>query len=146
MIARTRLVLRRMRDNTAAVTVEFALLSFIFFGFLLGVLQVGIGMQNYNAIRNVSADVARYTMVQHETGNTLTTSQIRAYTISTAKSAPYLMEDARLNASVVQATNQRVSGAREYTLTVTYRIPSLLTVLDIYSPNISYSRPIFVVI
>lgn len=145
MMQRLATFLRIARDRTAAVTVEFALLSFIMFGMLLGVLQVGIGMQSYNAIRNVSADVARYVTVQDQTGNVLTNSQIRAYAISTGKSAPYLLQDARLNASVADATTQRVTGAREIELTITYRIPSLLTVLDIYSPNITYTRPIFVV-
>lgn len=144
MIARTAKFARSMRDTRAAVTVEFALLSTIFFSMLLGVLQVGIGMQAYNAVRNASADVARYTMVQYETGNDISNSQIRAYAISTAKSAPYLLENARLNAQVQDASTQRVSGAKEITLTITYRIPSLITVLDIYMPNISYSRPIFV--
>ncbi|MBD3728461.1 MAG: pilus assembly protein [Sphingomonadales bacterium] len=135
---------RRLNEPRAAVTVEFALLSTLFFAMMLGVLQVGIGMQAYNAIRNASADVARYTMVQYESGNKISNSQIRAYAISTAKSTPYLLENARLNAQVQDASTQRVTGAKEITLTITYRLPSLITVLDIYSPNITYSRPIFI--
>ncbi|MBD3772191.1 MAG: pilus assembly protein [Betaproteobacteria bacterium] len=144
MMARLAPFFRRLNEPRAAVTVEFALLSTLFFAMMLGVLQVGIGMQAYNAIRNASADVARYTMVQYESGNKISNSQIRAYAISTAKSTPYLLENARLNAQVQDASTQRVTGAKEITLTITYRLPSLITVLDIYSPNITYSRPIFI--
>ena len=55
----TRLALfRRLRANArGAVAIEFALLGPAFIVMLLGVLQVGIGLQSYNALRNASADV-----------------------------------------------------------------------------------------
>jgi Flp pilus assembly protein TadG len=133
------------RDAAGAVTIEFALLSTVFIGLLLGVLQVGIGMQSYNAVRNVSADVARYTMVQYETGNKLSNSQIQFYAISAAKSAPYLLQSDGVNAKVDQPATQRVTGAKELTLTMEYQIPSILQVIGVAMPKLSYEQPIFLI-
>lgn len=143
MSARTNLFARLRRANGGAVTVEFALLAGIMITMLLGVLQVGLGMQAYNAMRNVSADTARYAMVQYETGNNLSNSQIRSYTISTARSAPYLLQVANFDASVSDAATQRVAGAKELTLTIEYQIPSVMRIIDLAMPRISYTRPIF---
>jgi hypothetical protein len=70
---------------------EFALVGPAFIVMLMGVLQVGIAMQNYNALRNVSADVARYAMIQYTTGNRLTNDQLNSYATTVAQSAPYLL-------------------------------------------------------
>lgn len=134
----------RLRSNQAgAVAVEFALLGAAFLTMLLGVVQVGIGMQNYNAIRNVSADVARYTMVQYETGNELSMTQVRNFALSAGQNAPYLLDFSRLDAEVAPAATQRVAGATELTLQITYTVPILIAFLDIEEPRIVYERPIF---
>jgi Flp pilus assembly protein TadG len=137
------LIRRLRRDGKGAVAIEFALVGPAFIVMLLGVLQVGIALQNYNALRNVSADVARYAMVQYSTGNNLSNSQLRDITISTARGAPYLLTASRMNASVTTATTQRVSGATELTLNVTYQIPTLLDSMGLRGPYITYNRPIF---
>lgn len=134
---------RLRADRSGAVAVEFALLGTAFFAMLLGVLQVGIGMQNYNAIRNVSADVARYTMVQYETGNELSLTQIRSYALAAGQNAPYLLDFARLDAEVDTAETQRVDGATELTLQITYNVPMIVGFLGIEEPRIVYERPIF---
>ena len=131
------------RANDGAVAVEFGLLGTIMLTMLLGVLQVGIGMQNYNAVRSVSAEVARYSMVQYETGNKITNSQIQTYALSTAQNAPYLLDADRVQTSVFDATTQRVSGAKELTLRVRYRVPIIVAFLGLPEPQISYERPIF---
>ncbi len=133
--------LGKAEDGAAAV--EFGLLATIVITMLLGVLQVGIGMQNYNAVRNVSAEVARYAMVQYETGNKLSNSQIRTYALSTARSAPYLLDHTRVEASVLDAFPQRVAGARELNLQIRYQVPIIIGFLGIPDPQIGYRRPIF---
>ena len=138
--------LRRLRQGeSGSMAVEFALLGPIFITMLFGVLQIGIAMQNYNALRNVSADVARYAMVQHQTENYITNAQIKTYAVSHAQGVPYLLQNQRLNAVVRNATTQRVAGAREVEIVMGYQIDSLLEFAGINGPFITYSRPIFLV-
>ncbi|MEE1876381.1 TadE/TadG family type IV pilus assembly protein [Altererythrobacter litoralis] len=140
-LARFSRKLRKSRDG--AVAVEFGLLATIMITMLLGVFQVGIGMQNYNAVRNVSAEVARYAMVQYETGNKLSNSQIRTFALSTARSAPYLLDHTRVEATVLDASPQRVAGAKELNLQIRYQVPIIIGFLGIPDPQIAYNRPIF---
>ena len=134
---------RLWRDQRAATAVEFALVGPALLVMVFGVLQVGLAMQNFNALRNVSADVARYAMVQHQTGNTVTNSQIRLYALGRAQGPPYLLSGARLNASVLTAAPQRVEGAVELKITLNYQIDSILEFAGVGGPFISYERPIF---
>lgn len=142
-MSRLALAHRLKADARGAVAIEFALLGPAFIVMLLGVLQVGIGLQNYNALRNTSADVARYAMVQYSTGNRLSNSQLRSIALSTARRAPYLLQSERMSVTVTNAATQRVSGATELTLTINYRIPSLLSSMGLEGPLITYTRPVF---
>ena len=136
--------LRRLRgDAQGAVAVEFALVGPAFIAMLLGVLQVGIGLQNYNALRNVSADVARHAMVQYSTGNRLSNSQLRSFTLSRARGAPYLLTGSRMSATVTTATTQRVAGATELRIQINYQIPTLFDSMGLEGPYITFTRPIF---
>lgn len=136
---------KRLRsDETGSMAVEFALIGPAFLVMLFGVLQAGIALQNYNALRNISADVARYAMVQYQTGNQLTNSQLRTFALNHSQGAPYLLSTQRLNAAVSDATTQRVTGAREIEITITYQIDSLLDFAGISGPFITYTRPMFV--
>jgi Flp pilus assembly protein TadG len=134
---------RLLADASGAVALEFALVGPALIIMLMGVMQVGIGMQNYNALRNVSAEVARYAMVQYATGNNLTNDQLNAYVYNVGEGAPYLLKGDSLVAQVTDAATQRVTGATEKTLTMTYQIPSLLDSLGLHGPSISYTRPLF---
>lgn len=135
--------LRRNRDGS--VIIEFALIGPVLIGMFMGVLQLGIGMQNYNALRGISADVARYAVVNYQTANRLTTSQLEDYANGLATHAPYGLVRSRFDASIAAAQVQRVAGATEYTLTMTYEIPTMLAIFGMADIPITYSRPIFVV-
>ena len=130
-------------DSRGSVAVEFSLLAPVFFVLLFGVLQVGIGMQNYNALRNASADVARYAMVQYATGNKLSDSQLENYAIGIGRSTPYILNNDSLTARITTPGVQRVAGASEKTLEVRYQIDSIIPALGLEGPYITYSRPIF---
>ena len=130
-------------DVQGAVALEFALVGPALIAMLLGILQIGIGMQNYNALRNVSAEVARYAMIQYATDNMLTNDQLNAYAYNIAEGSPYLLKNDRLVAHVTDAATQRVSGATEKTLTMEYQIPSLLDSFGLHGPTITYDRPLF---
>jgi Flp pilus assembly protein TadG len=135
--------LRRSRDGSVAV--EFALIGPVLIGMLLGVLQIGIGMQNYNALRGISADVARYAVVNYQTSNHLTISQLQDYTNGLASNAPYGLTRNRFTASVSPAASQRVAGATEYTMVLTYNVPTMLGIFGMADIPLTYNRPIFVI-
>jgi Flp pilus assembly protein TadG len=134
--------LRRSRDGSAAV--EFALLAPMMFAMLFGVLQIGVTMRAYNALRSISADVGRQVLVEYQNNNHLTNAQIQQLGRAAAVTPPYMLDNTNVNVNVVDAAAQRVSGAREITFSITYTIPSLVSVLHFPSLNIAFSRPIFV--
>jgi hypothetical protein len=96
-------------------------------------------------MRNISADVARYAMVQYQTGNTLTNGQIEDFGTTRATGPLYLLQSANLHMDVADAGTQRVTGAREMTLTMAYEIPTVLGLFGWTSPTLRYVRPIFVI-
>ncbi|HMT47177.1 MAG: hypothetical protein RL702_1048 [Pseudomonadota bacterium] len=134
-----------LRSTRGAVVVEFALIAPALLAMLFGVLQLGLGMQNYNALRSISADVARHAVVNYQTANKLSTSQLQAYARTVASAPPYGLQADRLIATVDLAPTQRVTGAREFTVRLQYDVPSFLGVIGINSIPIDYSRPIFVI-
>lgn len=131
-------------DNSGSTAIEFALIGPAFLGMFMGILQIGLGMQNYNALRSVSADVSRYAVVNYQTSNRLTTAQLQTYATSIATAPPYGLTSSRFTAVISTATTQRVAGATEYTIQLTYQIPSLLRVIGIGEIPLTYTRPIFV--
>lgn len=140
-----RRILDLWRAADGAALVEFAILAPAILSLMFGVFQVGIGMQNYNALRAVAADTARYTVVNYQTSNKLSHSQLSNYARSIATTSPYGLLNDRFNASVIAAPTQRVVGATEMTLTVTYRVPTMLSAIGVGDIPLSFSRPIFVV-
>lgn len=139
-------LLASLRHNSqGSVIVEFAIVGPIFITAFLGVLQIGVGMQNYNAVRGISADVSRYAVVNYQTNNRLTTSQLEAYASGIASAPPYGLVRSRFQPRVTVAGTQRVAGATEYTLELTYRVPSVLEIVGIREIPLTYRRPVFVV-
>ncbi|MBP6363711.1 MAG: pilus assembly protein [Novosphingobium sp.] len=137
------LALLRRQDGSAVV--EFALLGPIFLGLFMGVLQVGIGMQNYNALRGLSGDVARRAVVTYQTGVRPDTGTLETWAENRAAAAPYGLRAAQFNAQISSAATQRVTGAIEYTITLTYTVPTLLSVIGVDDIPLTYTRPVFVV-
>ena len=134
-----------VRDTDGSVIIEFAIIGPVLITMLFGVLQIGIGMQNYNAIRGISADVARYAVVNYQTKNRLTTAQLQTYAAGIASAPPYGLQRARFQATVTTAATQRVAGATEYTLRINYRVPTVLEIVGIGEIPLTYSRPVFVI-
>ena len=131
-----------------SVAVEFGLLAPVFIGMLLGILQIGLGMQSYNALRNVAADAARYALVESQKTVPTDMDAFRAdvddWTTDRATAAPYLLDNGGLTVGVVVAPDQRVEDATELTITMTYQIPSIMTMMGWESPSITFERTIFV--
>ena len=138
------------RENQGSVAIEFALIGPAMLGLLLGVLQFGIGMQNYNALRSISAEVARYAVIDAQdaaakSNMTLrdTNTELEEYGREIAEEAPYGLNTNNLTITVISVPT-RVDGASERTIQLRYNIPSLLSVIGITSIPITYDRSVFI--
>jgi Flp pilus assembly protein TadG len=148
MTARHPLLARITRDRTGTTAVEFALVGPAVIGLMLGVFQVGMAMQSHNAIRSVTAEAARYATVEFQKGATpadLTNDEIEEEALDIADEVPYVLVRSRVTVNVVDAPTQRVNGAREMTITVSYTPPPVLPLFDWASPTVTHTRPIFVI-
>lgn len=145
MILKLVKISRLARNEDGAVIIEFALIGPVFIAMLLGVVQIGIGMQSYNAIRNVASDVSRDVMIEYLTKNKLTANQIKQTALATSVSAPYLLDGDSLEVEVTEPDTQRVDGAVEFEFSIKYEIPSVLNFMGFDAPTIEHVRPIFVI-
>ncbi len=132
------------RDRTGSVAIEFGIIAPAFLMMLLGVFQVGVWMQAYNAMRNAVAATARSVSVEYQTDNKLTDSQIANTGLAVATTDPYRLDADSIVVDVDTPATQPFPGARQLTLTFTYQMPSFLSFAGIPGPSISYSRSMFV--
>lgn len=131
--------LARLRgDPRGSAAVEFALLAPVFFAVLLGVVQAGWGFQNYTAMRQLSADTARYMIVNTAVSNT----EIGTTFTAAASQAPYMLSESTV--VVTDAPVQRFTGAKEKTITVTARVTSLFSWMGVTAPAMTYEQPVYV--
>ena len=136
---------RPFRSNeTGATLIEFAMLGPVIIMMLIGVVQVAALTQSYNALRSVAADTARYAIVEYQKQNSVTDTTVEDFAEMLGTGPRYQLTS-NLSASVANATNQRVDGATEKTLTVTYTPPAIMPIVDWVSPTLTYSRPIFLI-
>lgn len=133
------------RDLRGAIAIEFALLAPVLILLMVGVFHMGVYMQNYNAVRSIASDAARYTMVEYQKGNELTTTQIRSVILASAVNTPYMLDSDRLTISVQEVGTSRVTDATELDLDITYVMEDWLPFVTLPATTLTYSRPIFVV-
>ncbi|MEL0212759.1 MAG: TadE/TadG family type IV pilus assembly protein [Novosphingobium sp.] len=144
-MSRPKLIARLLRDNTGSVVTEFALLGPTVLTLMLGVFQIGIGMQNYNAMRAVSFEVMRYAVVSYQTDNNLTNAQLVSYARSIATGQAYGLDATRLDITIADVTTPRVTGTKEKTLKIVYAIPTVLSIIGYSEFPIKYSQALFLV-
>jgi len=137
---------RLVADDRASVVVEFGLIAPAFLVMLLGVFQVGIWMQSYNAMRDSIAETARNISVEYQTDNKLTDSQIQDVGLAVATTKPYMLNLQHTQVTVNKAgvPAQLIPGTRKMTLTINYQTPSFLGVIGIDGPELEYTRSLFV--
>ena len=123
--------------------IEFAILAPVIITLMLGILQVGIWMQSYNALRSVAADTGRYTAVQYQKVNNISNLNMAQWAKDRAVDH-YLFESTLLSADVTDAANQQIVGVTEKTLTLTYTFQSIMSVVGINDQTVTFARPIFV--
>lgn len=130
-----------------AVAVEFALIAPFLLGVMLGVFQVGIGMQNYNALRAISADTARFAAIDAQKGGTRKTDdELEAWVRNRATGAPYSLHSASLTVDVTTDATPRIATVSEKSITITYTVKSVLSLLGINDVTLTFTRPIFQVL
>ncbi|MFN4114519.1 MAG: TadE/TadG family type IV pilus assembly protein [Sphingomonadaceae bacterium] len=140
-----RVLTRLLRARQGSVIVEFALLAPVILILMVGVFQVAFYVQNYNALRSVVSDTARFVTVEYQKENDLSAEEIHAVLLSLATASPYLLDTDRIEIAVQQAGTSRVTGAIEYTIDVTYTLSDFVPYIDLGPPTLTYSRPVFVV-
>lgn len=132
------------RDRKGSAVVEFALLAPMFLTLLFGVMQVGVYLQNYNAVQSLASDGARYVMVEYQKDNALSDEQIRTVMLGEAVNTPYMLDTDRLTITVDRSGTSRVNGATEIDLTLAYAMSDFMPI-DLPGGTITYSRPVWVV-
>lgn len=132
------------KDTKGGAVVEFALLAPIFFTMMLGILQVGIYLQNLNAVQSLASDGARFVMVEYQKDNALSDEQIRSVILGEAVNAPYMLDTDRLDITVDRSGTSRVSGATEIDIALTYTLSDFLPI-ELPLTEINYTRPVWVI-
>jgi Flp pilus assembly protein TadG len=134
--------LARRRDG--AVAVEFALIAPFLLGVMLGVFQVGIGMQSYNALRAITADTARFAAIDAQRGGTRKTDEeLETWVRNRATRAPYALHTANLTVDVTTDATPRIATLAEKSVTVTYTVDSVLSLVGVEDVTLTFTRPIF---
>ncbi len=131
------------KDRTGGVLVEFAMLSPVIFALLFGVMQVGLQMFSYNALRAVATDTARYTFVEYQKSNRVTAEQIEDQARAIAVAPPYGLQFDNLTAAVTTPTST-INGTTLLRLQLTYVPMNFLDFIGVGSPSISVTREIYV--
>jgi Flp pilus assembly protein TadG len=140
---------RRLRALTVDVTggalVEFALLAPVFIAMVIGVLQIGTYMQNYSAVRSLASDAARFTAVEYQKSNTLSTTELEADIVAMGAASPYNLSGDRLQVNLTEVSPSDVDGSRKFDMDITYQIPSFMAGIGFNDFTLDYSRPLYVI-
>ena len=140
-----RLFRRMLHDRTASMAVEFAMLAPVFLAMFVGLFQVSVYLQNYNAVRSLASDAARVVTVEYQKDNDLSAEQIESIVLGMAVNTPYLLDTDRITIEVTQESTSRINGATELTIDITYLEEDWLPFVDLPDLTLQYERPIFVV-
>ena len=133
----------RVRDDRqGGALIEFALAAPLVLAMLIGILQVGMHVQNSSALKSVASDAARSIAIDYQKSLTLTNLQMEERAFAIAVSSPYMLLDERLDVTITDQPT-RIAGAIEKKLTMTYVRPSFLGFIGIDDSTSTYSRPIF---
>lgn len=142
-MSRLRFLTRLLGDQRGGALMEFGILAPAIFTMMFGVLQVGLQMQNYNALRSVASDVARYTVVEYQKLDKLSATQIEDKTRAIAVGSPYLLDTDRITVQVTTPTSE-ITGATKFNVALTYVPPNFLNIVGLGAITLNYNRPIYV--
>ena len=134
---------RLRRDSAGVSVIEFALLAPVILGLMLGVLQIGVQMLGYNAVRSVAADTVRYTMIEYQKEDKLTADQIETKANAIAGLPPYNLSGDRYSAAVTNPASD-IAGMKKFKLVLNYTPPNPLGVLRIDAMVMTWTRVFYV--
>lgn len=133
----------RLRSDVAGATLlEFALLAPLLISMMIGVLQVGVWVQAYNAVRNIVNDTTRFAMVEYQRGNKISDEAIENRALELAGSGKYNLDES-LFLPRVSTKSTEVNGIKQRKLAISYRAPEFMPLISTVAPNISYSRDLY---
>ena len=140
-----RVLQRLRRDRRGSTIIEFAILAPAIVTLFLGILQVGMWMQSYNALRSVAADTGRRVAVGFQRVDSTIDDNIEMAEWARNRAINgYLFQSADISTDVTDAANQQITGVTQKTLTLTYNYKSIMSIIGIDDQTVSFSRPIFV--
>lgn len=145
MIILRRRLTRIWTDRSGAIAIEFALLGPLLITLMIGVFQIGVYLQNYNAVRSLGSDTGRIVMVAFQNGNDMANQDIQSVLRGLAVNAPYFLDPDRLNVTTTTVLASRITGAKEISVKIDYALSDFLPFVDLPETTVSYTRPIFVV-
>lgn len=129
-------------DRRGSVLVEFALLAPVFLTLLVGVIQIGLHIQNSNAVRNLASDGARFAVVEYQRNQKSSTSIIETWIRSQGVGPKYNLNTDRLGVSVTTQST-RITGTTEMKISITYDAPDFLAFVPGDVLQLTYERPVF---
>jgi Flp pilus assembly protein TadG len=136
---------RLLKSQDGAAALEFALIAPLVIALMLGVFQVSLGMNNYNAMRSAADDMARYSVVKFQDGTRPDEEALTAEAREIAISSPYNLRTSRLDVDVELLDTSRVAGALEAEITMTYTVPSVMAIVGMDDIETSYTRSVFLI-
>ena len=131
------------QDETGATIVEFGLLLPVILGTFLGVLQVGLLMLAHNSLRNVTAETSRAVLVEYQNNHQIGEGAME--TIGRNFAPKGGLTPSKFTIDVTQPEVQRVDGAIEKQIAVTYQVTSVVPFLGFNEFTASYTRPLFLI-
>ena len=138
-----RILKRLLANRSGSTIIEFAILAPAIVTLFLGVLQVGMWMQSYNALRSLAADTGRYVAVKYQKGQTISNIDMANWAKDWGRDHYQFRYD-DLVPDVSDAANQQIVGVTEKTLTLNYTYTSYLGVIGVPDADVTFKRPIFV--
>jgi Flp pilus assembly protein TadG len=136
--------LRGLRsERTGSTAVEFALIGPAMILVLLAVVQIGMQIQNYNAVRNLASDGSRFATVEYQKGTRSTTDAIETWMRAKGVGGAYNLDTDRLQVTVTEAAASRLTGLVEMNIAVSYDAPEYLWSVAGNVLTISYTRAVF---
>ena len=132
-------------DREGSALIEFALLAPLLIMLIMGVFQIGMQMQSYNAMRSAMADTARFTVIQAQRDqfDNITTTSIQDAGYGIAMAPPYALKGDRLDINANEEASE-VTDARKFVVTMTYEPENLLGFRNINLLTLNYERSIYV--
>jgi hypothetical protein len=137
-------LLHLARNQRGGSAVEFALLAPVFIALMMGVVEVGVYMQNYSAVRALATDASRFAAVEYQKNNKITEGTLESNIRSMGIASPYNLVDSRLTIDVDEISPSPINGARQFTLTLTYDLPDIVGGTSIDNISLNYTRQLFV--